>query len=154
ATGPRIRLWEAATGRQVQALGADSTGASALAFAPDGKRLASGLADGTILIWDVAFLPRPKISRPDLARCWADLAREDAVRAHVAVRALAGGERTVTYLRERLRPAAAHNVRRLITDLDSDERTRREAASEALARLGDEAEPELRRALARAPSAE
>jgi WD40 repeat protein len=53
-----IRLWEAATGKELRRFGAalgpviSSVGVEALAFSPDGKLLASG--DGALRLWDTA----------------------------------------------------------------------------------------------------
>jgi RNA polymerase sigma factor (sigma-70 family) len=47
-----IRLWEAATAREVRGFGADRV--FSLAYAPDGNTLAAGNADGTVGFWDPA----------------------------------------------------------------------------------------------------
>ena len=54
-----------------------------MAFSPDGKFLASGLCDGTILIWDVGaidakLLPAPKLTIEGLESRWTDLTGDDA----------------------------------------------------------------------------
>ncbi|MCA9488878.1 MAG: PD40 domain-containing protein [Myxococcales bacterium] len=43
---------QAATGRPVKALGAQAGGVAAIAWSPDGKRLATTGNDGTLLVWD------------------------------------------------------------------------------------------------------
>jgi RNA polymerase sigma factor (sigma-70 family) len=160
---PRVGIWEVATGKQVQELSGFGSAVSALAFAPDGRRLASGLANGTVLVWDVSAAARaaqrPRDLAPgDLDRLWADLAGDDAARAWAAVFALAAApEQAVAFLRPRLRPAAPcepGRVRQLIADLDSDQFDTREAASRELEKLGSEAETELRQAQAAGPSPE
>ena len=62
----RIKLWEVASGREIQALtghtrsdlygmlGTRSPSVSALAFAPDGRLLVSSGSDRTIKLWEVA----------------------------------------------------------------------------------------------------
>ena len=46
-----MRLWDAATGREVLKLEGRG-GSKSLAFSPDGHRLATGDWRGTIKIWD------------------------------------------------------------------------------------------------------
>jgi RNA polymerase sigma factor (sigma-70 family) len=159
----RIGVWEVATGKQVQELSGVGSSVSALAFAPDGRRLASGLFNGTVLVWDVSAAARAARRPRDLApgnldRLWADLAGDDATRAWAAVFALAAApEQAVAFLRPRLRPAAPRepgHIRKLIADLDSDRFDVREAASRELEKLGSEAETELRQAQAAGPSPE
>jgi WD40 repeat protein len=161
--GPRVGVWEAATGKPLQELHGFGSSVTALAFAPDGRRLASGLANGTVLVWDVSAAAqaarRPRDLGPDdLDRLWADLAGDDAGRAWAAVFALAAApEQSVPFLRGRLRPAAASDpgrVRKSIADLDSEDFATREAASRELERLGSEAEAELRQAQATGPPPE
>ena len=49
-----IRLWDMATGRQMgQSLVGHQDVAWAITFSPDGKKLASGSRDGTIIVWDL-----------------------------------------------------------------------------------------------------
>jgi WD40 repeat protein len=47
------RLYDAATGREVSALGTKRGRAAAIAFAPDGLTYATGHSDGTVRVWDV-----------------------------------------------------------------------------------------------------
>jgi predicted Ser/Thr protein kinase len=51
-----VRVWNAATGQQQQTFGPLAGAADALAFSPDGGRLAAGSrgVDGTIKVWDVS----------------------------------------------------------------------------------------------------
>jgi hypothetical protein len=63
----------------------------------------------------------------------------------------------VGFLKTRLAPAEAVPARRLadlITDLDHEEFDRRQYASQELERIGEQAEPALRRALETSPSPE
>jgi hypothetical protein len=169
-----FRLWDVATGREVfrRALPEKYHGSfgysfvSSLAFLPDGDRLATGLMDSTALIWDLepktwhAGIAVKDLAPRDLERLWADLAGENsaAAKAHQAVWTLvAVPAKTVPFLKDHLRPAAAldaKQVQRLITDLDSPEFAVREDAYKKLASFGEQAEPALRQALESNPPLE
>jgi cytochrome c len=49
----RVRLWDIATGKQLQEL-VHPSNVTAIAFTPDGKRLVSGTTDGVVRVWRVA----------------------------------------------------------------------------------------------------
>lgn len=49
-----IKLWDAATGKELKTLKDHTDAIYALVFTPDGKRLISGAADRTIKVWDAA----------------------------------------------------------------------------------------------------
>lgn len=48
----QVGLWDARSGKQLHALVGHAGGVSAIAFASDGKRIASGGVDGTARVWD------------------------------------------------------------------------------------------------------
>ncbi|MDE0300781.1 MAG: WD40 repeat domain-containing protein [Candidatus Poribacteria bacterium] len=48
-----VRLWRAATGEILATFRGHARDVAALAFSPEGSRLASGGCDGTILLWDI-----------------------------------------------------------------------------------------------------
>jgi len=57
ASGSRdqtVRIWEAATGKQLSQLTGHSNWVTLVSWSPDGKRLASGSWDKTVRIWEVA----------------------------------------------------------------------------------------------------
>lgn len=164
-----FRVWEVATGKELfhRPLQRDISGypfAMSLTFFPDGGRLATGLWDGSILIWDLepqtwrAGHALKDLAPRDLERLWADLAGEDAAKAYQAVGTLASlPAKAVPFLKGHLRPTPAldaKQVRRLIADLDSPEFAVREAAEKKLASFGEQAEPALRQALESKPSLE
>src|SRR5262249_46145221 len=94
----------------------------------------------------------------ELARLWSDLADRDARKATRAGWSLAaGGEKAVAHLKGRLTAAEGatrEGIARLIRELDDEEFAVRQTASKGLRRLGTVAEPFLREALEKKPSAE
>ncbi len=166
-----LRLWDVGTGRELARRPAPSRArgfsgpsfASALAVAPDGRTVATGQIDSTVLLWDLlpdrpVAAARPALTPPEAEALWADLAGADAARAHAAVWRLADDPATALgLLRERLRPAAEIEAARWSkwrSDLDSDRFATRERATAELAELGGLAEPKLRGWLQGQPSEE
>ena len=157
-----VRLWEVAT-RQERAVFRGHVGAAtALAFSPDGRTLASGGADTTVLLWNLfaSSSGRSANERPsddNLKQWWASLAEPDAAKAYQATGQLVQNSRcSLPYLKERLQPANSDTKRiaALIVDLGSNMADTREKASAALADLGEEAIPDLKKALAGKPQLE
>jgi RNA polymerase sigma factor (sigma-70 family) len=163
-TQGRVHVFDVATGNELLHFEGHGAYASALAFSPDSKVLASGQRDTTVLLWDPAPArrrvgpPARDLGPKDLERLWGDLAGDDARRAHAAIWALvAAPGQAVPFLKERLHPAEPadpNHVRRLIADLNHEDFAVREAAAKQLRALGAEAEPAVRRALKESPSPE
>ncbi len=164
-----VRLWDLATGKvvathqlpeQIRSSTAQASYASCLAFSPDGRRLATGQPDSTILLWDVRLpAPRPELlAAGEREALWADLADGDAAKAWRAAWRLAEApNEALAFLRGRVKPhptAAADVIRRLLADLDGDSFERREAAVKRLKELGLQAESALRAALRGKPTPE
>ncbi len=134
--------------------------AGCLAFTRDGRRMATGHPDSTILFWDVRLpdVPVASLSAKELEALWADLAEDDAAKAWEAVDRLAESpNEALALLRGRVKPyptAAADETSKLLADLDSDSFAVREAAAKRLKQMGLQAEPSLRAALSAKPTLE
>jgi WD40 repeat protein len=159
-----VRLWDLPAAREIGPLKGHDGSVTALAFAPDGKTLASGGSDTTILLWDLAGLPRPPqppavaLGAKEIESLWIDLAGDDARMALQGIRKMANAPReTVSWFRERLRPAAAVDAKKIsqwVAGLDSEEFAVRQESAQELEKLGELAVPALQKLLANPPSLE
>jgi RNA polymerase sigma factor (sigma-70 family) len=166
-----LRVWDVATGQLLfrRAWPADAvrhpgwSPAESLTFLPGGRTLATGMVDGTVLVWDLAPETWPKtglaehLDRKQLDAAWSALAG-DARKAHRAIYTLAAvGEQALPLLTEHLRPAPAveaKRVEKLLAELDSEQFQVREAAARELSDMGLQIEPALQRVLDSKPSLE
>jgi hypothetical protein len=153
--GATIRLLDLRTGKEFRRLKGHQAEVEALAFTRDGKRLISGSADSTALVWGGAALSAPavKIEEQDAERLielWSALANKNAAEAFQVVAELAASPKgAVTLLAGRVKPVAAPDAKQLskwIADLDNDNFDVRENASTELGRLGELARPALEEA--------
>jgi hypothetical protein len=161
--GSRPELWEVATGMMRAQIKGHSASFWGIAFSPDGRLLATGSEDSTILVWDALNVngeppPAANLAGNEVEALWANLLSDDAPKAYRAIRALvaAPGE-AVPFLGQHLRPEPKPDPKqlaRLIADLDAEQFTNREKAARELERLGRHAKPALRQALAGKPSPE
>jgi WD40 repeat protein len=128
-----------------------------VAFAPDGRTVATGCPDGNILLWDVSSpVKTRRLTEPETAALWEDLA-QDAIRGYAAVwRFQQNTETAVPFLRKRLPPVPRPEADwpALIRQLDSNQFEQRETASLRLRALGRAAEDALRQALKDQPTLE
>jgi WD40 repeat protein len=164
APGGVIQLLDAIRSKEIGRLKGHEGTVTAVAFAGDGKALASGGSDTTILLWDMTRFhpekePRPgELKAAEVEALWGDLAGADAGKAFRAVQRLAlSPGQVVPLLRARLRPAEAANprdVRQWIADLDSPRFQLRQRATRSLEKLGDLAMPVLTKVLTSAPPLE
>jgi hypothetical protein len=127
-------------------------GVLALAFAPDGRTLASGGGDSGILLWDLTGGARPrKWSGERLKLLWEALADPDPAKAYPALWQLAAAPGdALPLLRQQLHPARAVEAQqfaRLVRGLESKSFRERQQAVRAIERLGFGAEPTLRQVL-------
>jgi hypothetical protein len=156
-----IRLWELPSCKQIGRLDGHHGRVFSLAFAPDGKTLASGSWDTSVLIWDVTPYRRKseqvRLDPEKLTALWQDLA-SDAETAYRAFAVLAKSPtQAIGLMEEHLNPEPAldqKEIDRLLSDLDSDRFDIRAKASAALGGMGMKVESPLRKALAGNPSPE
>jgi hypothetical protein len=156
-------VWDTATGERLHRMtwpdsiqdGRGEARICSLVTLPGG-RAATGMADGDILIWDLApstwpvRKPLGELDREKLDALWTDLAGDTRI-AYRAINTLtAAPAQIVPFLKDRLRPAAevdAKDIETLLADLDSDSFERRETVTRELIGLCDQIEPMLRHAL-------
>jgi WD40 repeat protein len=158
-SGRPTQLWDVLSGEKVAAF--DDSGTGRLAFAPDGRTLAT--SGGTsVLLWPLAtdvIARRAMNELTDDGRlaAWKDLADSDAAGAFRAMRILSADRKSAPrFLRDQLVVSADAErlVKRLISRLDDDDFSERERAEKDLRQLGLTAEAALRQALQDSPSAE
>ncbi len=154
-----IRLWELASGNVRTSFTGHRGGTLSLVFSRDGRMLASGGMDTTVMLWDVtgvAALSRLRQHKPSLAEraaLWADLDNTDARTAHKAMaRLLAWPAETMTLFRKELKPAAGKppeekDIQRWIVELGDESYEVREKATKALSAAGRAARSSLLTAL-------
>ena len=167
ARGPdlSVRVWDVTAGKEIGQLKGHSGRIETVAFAPDGKTLASGAADTTILLWDAASplkelakVQTVELRAAEMESLWGDLAGDDAAKALRGMLQLTAAPRqTVPLLRERLKPAARIDPRKIagwIGELESEKYAVRKAAAASLLQVGEQAVPALRKVLASSPPLE
>lgn len=165
---PAVHILETASGRRMLLLPQSHSNVAALAFSPDGRRLATGHDDSTTLIWDLTGRKTRQTSEvsktsevstdSDLEKRWSLLAGPDSAAAYRAIWDLVlSPEQSVSFLEKKMRPAEGptkSQIDKLIKDLDSDKFATRTKAVRDLADLAELAEIDLRQALRANPSLE
>jgi hypothetical protein len=135
-----------------------------IGFDPTGRRLVTGSADGTAIIWNLerAWAKRTAARIPldplKLEDVWKNLADANAEKAHRAILASAADLPTILpLLRGRLKPAKGPDqgrIHALIRDLNAPKFSVREQARRELMRLGEATAEALREAARIDPAAE
>jgi WD40 repeat protein len=160
---PPIRVHAWPTGKELGQFEGRGGSVYALTFAPDGAALVSGGQDTTAIVWNLTSLKRPtpepsrELTREQLQQLWADLGRDDAVRAFSVISTIAAAHgRSEAYVKEQLRPARIdrERVTKLIADLDNERYAERNAAEKDLTAMGGTTVPFLQQAIRAPPSAE
>jgi RNA polymerase sigma factor (sigma-70 family) len=164
STREAIVLWEVASGKERGQFAGHRDSVWSLAFSPDGRLLASGSGDHTAIVWDITGLrndiglPTLDLGPDEINRLWTELSGADGARAHRALwMMVAAARQAVPFLARHLQPAApieSERLARLIADMDSDQFKVRTQAFDQLEKLGELAEPALRKALAGMPAQE
>jgi WD40 repeat protein len=125
--------------------------AGTLVFSPDGRSVATGHHDGSILVWKVPPPATEKLTPANRDICWTDLAATDAAKARIAIDRLARDpDAAFALLAERFKappPPAESDVPALIRALDEPAFAAREKAAKQLREAGPKAQPALREAL-------
>jgi hypothetical protein len=151
----RIRLWELASGTERAQFAGHTSEVTALSFATDVERLASGSADTTLFVWDLncpTHGPETKVNltEGELVSCWNLLAHSEGREAAPAIwRLVADTKQAVPFLKRNLTEALSvteEQLRRWITELSSDSFRVREKATLGLTRHLVEAWPLLEKA--------
>jgi WD40 repeat protein len=159
-----VTVWEVSTGQQRAQFDTDGQ-ISALAFSGDGRTVAAGLQDGSILLFGVndhgiAKAKGGPVEKGERQRLWCQLAAEDGAKAYRAMRRLASSPTTTSaLLREHVRPAEGKaltekELRRLVKELDDEDFDVREKAEAKLKKQGWHAEAAMLEAIQGKPSAE
>jgi hypothetical protein len=157
-----VRFWNLLTGEQLAPLEGHRGTINAIALSPDGKTLISASSDNTMRVWDlsqrVTAAKTGTLPVRELEAHWAALRRDDGTAAYDALGALASApQQSLSLLRDRLQPAAAPDVQRistLIAETNNVKFAVRQAASTQLEQYGEEAEPQLIKAVSYSPSLE
>jgi WD40 repeat protein len=145
---PTIQLRDATSGTLLTSLRGHTESINAFAFSPDGKTLASGSSDCTILLWDV--------TQVRLIGAWYLLGTDKDGAAQATKAMTANPDVAIPFLRDRLRQAAEKEASyaRLIADLGDVEFEIRNKATHKLEDAGSKAEFALRLAATAHPSNE
>jgi WD40 repeat protein len=150
-----VRLWEGATGQEVLRLNGHAGDVKQIAFGADSRTILSCGEDSQAYLWSLRP-PMEKEGKPSLNSLWAALAGEPA-KAYRAIWALSEAKDAAAFLRDKLapvKPVTEERLQKLIADLESETFAVRESATKALAELGENAAPAMRKTLTSKPPLE
>ena len=115
-------------------------------------------ADNTVLTWDLGYLGKEKPAVMKQEDLWNALAGEDSAKAYTAIlQMLTTPKETTELIAGRLKPMVkldGKQIEQFVADLDSEEFAVRKAAGIELQKLGEIAEPYLKKALENKPPLE
>jgi WD40 repeat protein len=163
ANASAIEIWEVASGTKRGELVGHAGPIVSLSFSPDGRQLASGSQDTTILVWDLNRPLRPtklrdRLDGPELAKLWKTLSLTDASQAEIAIWSLVHAPAdSVPFLKQYLQPVkrlSSDEVAKLLAELDSEAFATRTRAESSLERQGELVLKDLESALRQKNSAE
>jgi WD40 repeat protein len=151
-----VRVWEAATGKQVARFEGHDSAPSQVAVAPDGRSAFSAGGDGFVCQWDLE--PKPSLPTKQQADLWAATAGLDpAIGVPASWALVTRSDESRKLVAAKLLPidaAIGKQALKWLADLDAPEFADREAATKALAAQGRTVERQLRQTLEKTTSAE
>jgi WD40 repeat protein len=149
-----IHLWDLRTGKELGQFKGHKGTVVSVVFAPDNQTVITGSADTTALVWDGGRLIKKSTSvelkAEQIQDLWKDLAG-DPMKAYQAIATLSAAPRqAVDLVKANIKPAAGvddKRIEQLIADLESDKFQTRQKATKELEKLGELAEPALKKSL-------
>src|SRR5262249_12380475 len=144
-----LYLWEIATGQLRRKFPGHLGSLTCVAYSPDGRMMASGSSDGTVLIWDITGQrdrrkPATPLTASQIDKLWKDLAAADGSVAYQAMCTLRSSPALCMKLfKKHLKPiprADPNVLTEALRNLDSPKFTVRSQATKELEELGEAAE--------------
>src|SRR5262249_2762390 len=134
----KLTVYELPSGRMCKELSGVETNEPSVALSADGKLLATGSVDQSVLLWDLTGQmaegkwKAARLKAAELDGLWSELAIQGQRSYDAMWKLVAGAEDSVPFLRSRLKPAAvagdAKRIQQWIVDLDSDKFAVRQTA--------------------------